>query len=82
MVITWTAIQVKRLYIMQKIWMRKSSSFQEAKDFDDLYYLSLTPSERLDIVQFLREEYEKFDTVQHDESRKRLRRVFSLIKQA
>jgi hypothetical protein len=36
----------------QKIWVNKSNSFKEAQEFDDSYYLSMTPTERLETVQF------------------------------
>ncbi len=65
----------------QKIWVNKSSSFAEAREFDDSYYLSFTPKERVKIVQILREEYRKFIKDRNNESGKRLRRVFKLIKQ-
>jgi len=66
----------------QKIWVHKSNSFKEAQEFDDSYYLSMTPTERLETVQFLREEYWKLKKENIYEGRKRLRRVFKLIKQA
>jgi hypothetical protein len=66
----------------QKIWVRKSNSFKDAQEFDDSYYLSMSPIERLETVQFLREEYWKMNKGESHESRKRLRRVFKLIKQA
>jgi hypothetical protein len=43
----------------KKIWVHKTNSFAEAQEFEDLYYLSLTPTKRLETVQFLREEYKK-----------------------
>lgn len=66
----------------QKIWVHKSSSFKEAQDFDNSYYLSMTPTERLETVQFLREEHGKLNKDKNHEGGKRLRRVFRLIKQA
>jgi hypothetical protein len=66
----------------QKIWVHKSKSFKEAQEFDDSYYLSMTPTERLETVQFLREEYWKMNKGKIHEGRKRLRRVFKLIKQS
>ncbi len=67
--------------LKQKIWVNKSNSFKEAQEFDDSYYLSLTPIERLETVQFLREEYWKLKKDIKHESGKRLRRVLKLIKQ-
>ena len=66
----------------QKIWVNKAQSFSEAKKFDDSYYLSLSSSERLETVQFLRVEYRKFKKGGSYESGKRLRRVLKVIKQA
>jgi hypothetical protein len=66
----------------RKIWVQKSNSFKEAQDFDDFYYLSMTPAERLETVQFLREEQGKLKKDKIHEGGKRLRRVFKLIKQA
>ncbi len=65
----------------KKIWINKSNSFAEAQEFDDSYYLSLTPTERLETVQFLREEFWKLKKDKNHESGKRLRRVLKLIKQ-
>jgi hypothetical protein len=67
--------------LKKKIWINKSRSFEEALEFDDSYYLSLTPIERLETVQFLREEYLKMNKGENHEGGKRLRRVFKLIKQ-
>jgi hypothetical protein len=66
----------------RKIWVNKSNSFIDAQKFDDSYYLSLTPTERLETVQFLREEQWKLKKEKIHEGRKRLRRVFKLVKQA
>jgi hypothetical protein len=66
----------------QKIWINKALSFSEAKKSDDSYYLSLSASERLDTVQFLREEYKKIKKGCDYESGKRLPRVLKIIKQA
>ncbi len=66
----------------KKVWFHKSYSFKEAQEFDDSYYLALSPAERLEMVQFLREEHWKLKKNKSHESRKRLRRVLELIKQA
>lgn len=66
----------------KKIWVNKSNSFEKAQEFDDSYYLSQTPTERLETVQFLREESLKLKKEKKHESGERLRRVFKLIKQA
>ncbi|MFH1368126.1 MAG: hypothetical protein ABII64_03265 [Elusimicrobiota bacterium] len=65
---------------MNKIWIHKANSFENAKNFEKRKDLSLTPSQRLSNLQFLREEYFKFRGL--NESRKRLRRVIKVIKQA
>jgi hypothetical protein len=66
----------------QKIWINKALSFSEANKFDDSYYLSLSASERIETMQFLREEYRKIKKGCDHESGKRLPRVFKIIKQA
>ena len=45
---------------MKRIWVKKPKSFKEAQHIDIDYYLSMSPSERLDTVQFLREILPKF----------------------
>jgi hypothetical protein len=67
---------------MKKIWVNKATSFEEAQDFDNAYYLSLSSTERVENVQFLREEFFKFHGLKFREDGKRLRRVFRVIKQA
>ena len=67
---------------MKKIWVNRASSFEEARDFDNAYYLSLTSSERIESVQILREEFFKSNGLEFREDGKRLRRVFRVIKQA
>jgi hypothetical protein len=66
---------------MKRIWINKAGSFKEAQDYDISYYLSLSSEERLECVQFLREEYFKFNGIEFREDGKRLRRVFKIIKQ-
>lgn len=66
----------------QKIWVKKARSYAEAQAFDDAYYLSLSASERLETVQFLREEYGRLNKGKKYESGKDLRRVSRLLKQA
>lgn len=67
---------------MKKIWINRASSFDEARDFDDTYYMSLSNSERVECLQILREEYFKSHNLKFREDRKRLRRVLRIIKQA
>lgn len=61
-------------------WVRKTKSFGEAEEMDWNDYRSMTPSERLSILQDLREKHEKFGGVYAN--RKRLRRIARVIKQA
>lgn len=72
---------IETIPLKQKIWVNKTNSYKEAQEFDDSYYLSFTPTERLETVQFLREEYWKLNKDIKHESRKRLRRFLKLIKQ-
>ena len=67
---------------MKKIWVNRARSFKEAQDFDIAYYASLSSTERLEIVQILREEFFKSNGLEFREDGKRLRRVFRVIKQA
>ena len=67
---------------MEKIWVNKAKSFEEAQNFDNAYYLSLSSTERVENVQFLREEFFKSHGLKFSEDGKRLRRVFRVIKQA
>lgn len=64
---------------MKKIWGRKANSFQEAEYFDRLYYRAMSKAERLETVQFLREEYLKIKGRLKDESRKGLRRILKVV---
>jgi len=45
---------------MKKIWIHKSKSFEEAEEFDREYYRRMSTTERLNIMQELREMYFKF----------------------
>jgi hypothetical protein len=67
---------------MKKNWVNRAKSFEEARDFDKAYYLRLSSTERVENVQFLREEYFKSHELKQCEDGKRLRRVFRIIKQA
>lgn len=69
------------IHMPRKIWARKTTSFADAQAFDDSYYLALSASERLETVQFLREEFSKLNKGKSHESGKRLRRVLRLIEQ-
>jgi hypothetical protein len=60
---------------MKKI-VHIARSFEEAEDWDIRQELSMTPEERLDTLQRLREEYYTFK----NENRKRLQRVYRIVK--
>lgn len=68
---------------MKKIWIKKTKSFEEAEEFDRSYYLNMSATERLDIVQQLREMYHKIKRGQRkrgkNANRKRLRRIIKVI---
>jgi len=64
-----------------KVWINKANSFVEAETFDDEYYKNLSSAERIEIVQFLREQHFKLNGLNFNENRKRLRRVSRVIKQ-
>jgi hypothetical protein len=61
---------------MEKI-VHISKSFKEAEEWDAEQNLSLTPEERLDILQRLRDEY----YILKNERRKGFQRVYRIIKQ-
>lgn len=68
---------------MKRIWVKKPKSFKEAHHIDIDYHLSMSPSERLDTVQFLREIFHKFKPGDKNEKiRKRLRRILKIVQQA
>jgi hypothetical protein len=66
---------------MNRIWVRRATSFEEAAAFDREYYASMTPEERLDTMQRLREAYFKLNK-EHtaDDGAARLRRHVEIIK--
>jgi hypothetical protein len=66
----------------QKTWVKKIGSFSEAQDQDLQYYLNMTSQERIETVQFLREQYFKINGSVPDESRKGLRRTIRVVQQA
>ena len=65
---------------MKKAWIHKANSFKEAEKFNGEYYFNMNGLERLDIVQFLREEYFKIKRRLKNESRKGLRKSIKIIK--
>ncbi len=66
---------------MKKIWINKSNSFEEAEKFDENCYRQMTTTQRLEIMQFLRELNFKLKPEKRDESGKRLRRFIRIIQQ-
>lgn len=60
-------------------FINKASSFKEAEEWEDKYYASLTPAERLSAIQICRDNYYKFKG--RNARRKRFCRVFRVIKQ-
>jgi hypothetical protein len=72
---------MKRDSLVKKWWIKKARSFKEAEGFDNEYYRHRTPEERLEDMQFCREMYFKLKGININESRKGLRRHFSVIQQ-
>ena len=66
---------------MRKVWVNKADSFEEAERFDESYYRTMSPEERLETMQFLREIYTKMKRGRTGEDRKRLRRTVKIIQQ-
>ena len=66
----------------RKIWIKRVNSFSEENNDDLSYYLSMSSQERLEIVQFLREQYEKINGMNTHESGKGLRRTIRIVQQA
>lgn len=60
------------------LFIKKIASFKDAEEEELRYYLSLTPEERLEIMQFLREAY--FKLKGYGKNREGLQRVFKIIK--
>lgn len=65
---------------MEKIWIRKFVSLEEAENFDVNYYMQLSSKERLDTMQYLREMHYKLIRGKNA-GRKRLRRSVKVIQQ-
>lgn len=66
---------------MKKIWVHKTSSYDEAEEFERKYYSRMSPEERIDIVQYLRESYGKMNKGAEHAHRAGLRRVVKIIQQ-
>lgn len=69
---------------MKKVWVHVSHSFKEAEEFDREYYFKMSPQERLNIMQQLREMYYKFPKFRRENNgyRTRLQKVVRVVKQA
>ena len=65
---------------MKKIWINKPRSFKEAEEFEFRYYREMSPSQRLDTMQYLRELDLKIKG-ENDARSKRLRRVITVVQQ-
>jgi hypothetical protein len=63
----------------KKIIINKFTSFKEAEEWEDEYYLFKSKEERLSDIQYCREIY--FKLLNKNAGRKRFRRVFRVIKQ-
>jgi ribonucleotide reductase beta subunit family protein with ferritin-like domain len=61
--------------MQRKKWIKKIKS-SDLTEEENKYYKSLTPEERVGIVQELREQYTKIN----NESTKRLRRILKTVK--
>ncbi len=64
----------------EKIWVNKAESFSDAEKFDNEYYENQTTEQRLDTMQFLREQYCKMKEKAGDAHRKGLRRFIKVTK--
>ena len=66
----------------RKVWMKKINSFSQERAEDLDYYLNMSSQERLEIVQFLREQHQKINGMNTHESGKGLRRTIRIVQQA
>jgi hypothetical protein len=64
---------------MKKIWIKKFNDFKVADAAERSYYAKMTPSERVDIIQFLRDQFNKFSGEKKNARGKRLRRAVKII---
>jgi hypothetical protein len=64
---------------MKKIWIKKFKDFAAAEAAEHRYYEKMTPNERVSIVQFLRDQFNKFSGKKKNARRKRLRRSIKII---
>ena len=61
---------------MKKIWVHRARSFEEAERFEQQYYQAMSPNERVETVDWLRQTARKMRKVNGG---KRLRRVVRII---
>jgi hypothetical protein len=61
--------------MQKKKWIKKIK-YSDLSEKENKYYKSLTPEERVSIIQELREQYTKIN----NESTKRLRRILRTVK--
>jgi sulfur relay (sulfurtransferase) DsrC/TusE family protein len=73
---------MRNIQYMQRIWLKKFNSFKDADEADLQEHFKMTPNERIELMQYLREIYYKFNKRAYNESRKGLRRTFKIIQQA
>lgn len=67
---------------MARIWIHKSKSPEETAAFELSYYLKMSPTQRLETVQYIREGlFQRMKKIK-GKNGKRLRRVLKIIKQA
>lgn len=64
----------------EKIWIKKFNSFKEAREEELEYHFNMTPEERLETVEYLKEVFYKLKD--YGKGREGLRRVFKIIKKA
>ena len=50
-------VEKARKLRQKKVWVHKAKSFEEANAFDEAYYASMTPEERLETMGYLLEIY-------------------------
>ncbi|MEO0095242.1 MAG: hypothetical protein ABIL46_04605 [candidate division WOR-3 bacterium] len=66
---------------MKRIWVKRVKSSKSAEGFDHEYCLSMTPAERLEMMQILREMFDKIKPCRINEGGKGLRRFVKIIQQ-
>jgi len=65
---------------MERTWIHKAGSLREATEFDLNYYANMSPSKRIETVQYLREVWLRFGRKKHGNGQKGLQRVFKIIR--